>query len=77
MFKPTLDEFKALCKKGTRVPVYREHLADMETPVSAVSRFADDEHVFLLESVDRAEVGRYSFIGIHPGAVFAVEDGIP
>jgi len=78
MFKPSLEEFRSLCSQGNLVPVYREHLADMETPVSAISRFADDEFTFLLESVEGGERwGRYSFIGLHPRAVFTVEQGVP
>ena len=77
MFKPEINEFKRLSEKGTKfVPVFREFLADMETPVSALSAFADDENVFLLESVEGGErIGRYSFIGVNPYAVFTVEDG--
>ena len=77
MFKPEFAEFTRLSEKGTRfVPVFREFLADMETPVSALSAFADDENVFLLESVEGGErIGRYSFSGVDPYAVFTVEDG--
>jgi len=77
MFKPEFAEFTRLSEKGTRfVPVFREFLADMETPVSALSAFADDENVFLLESVEGGErIGRYSFIGVNPYAVFTVEEG--
>lgn len=77
MFKPEINEFKRLSEKGSKyVPVFREFLADMETPVSALSAFADDENVFLLESVEGGErIGRYSFIGVNPYAVFTVEDG--
>ena len=76
MFKPTLDEFRALSTGGNLIPVYREYLADMETPVSAFGRFADDEYAFLLESVEGGERwGRYSFIGVEPYAIFTVSDG--
>ena len=34
------------------IPVYREFVADMETPVSVLSHFADEPDVFLLESVE-------------------------
>ena len=76
MIRPTLEEFKALATRGNLVPVYREMLADMETPVSVFSRFVEDKHAFLLESVEGGERwGRFSFIGIHPYAVFTVEAG--
>jgi anthranilate synthase component 1 len=35
MFRPSLEEFKQKSKKGNLIPVYREILADRETPVSA------------------------------------------
>ena len=78
MFTPSLDEFRQLRSEGNCIPVYREHLADMETPVSAMSRFVQDDHAFLLESVEGGERwGRFSFIGLHPRAVFSVENSVP
>ena len=69
-------EFESCAKRGNLIPVYREMLADMETPVSVLSRFADDDSVFLLESVEGGErFGRYSFIGVRPRQVFTVENG--
>lgn len=77
MYQPDFEEFKRLAGEGgIYVPVFREFLADMETPVSALTAFADDENVFLLESVEGGErIGRYSFIGVNPYAVFTAEDG--
>ena len=76
MYKPDFDEFKSYCSKGNIVPVFREYLADMDTPVSVLNRFADNKHVFLLESVEGGERwGRYSFLGINPFALFKVQDG--
>ena len=61
--------FTERCGKGAVVPVYREYLADMETPVSVLNKFKDDEEVFLLESVEGSERwARYSFIGVNPHA---------
>jgi anthranilate synthase component 1 len=75
MFVPSREEFHKLAEKGNLIPVYREHLADMETPVSTFARFAEDDQVFLFESVEGGERwGRFSFIGIHPQAVFSVEN---
>ena len=78
MIQPSFEIFKTYAARANRVPVYREYLADFETPVSVLSRFADDENVFLLESVEGGErFGRYCFIGINPHAVFSVENGKP
>ena len=49
------------------LPLYRDILADMETPVSAYCKTAQRPYSFLLESVSGGErVARYSFIGIDP-----------
>lgn len=62
--------FSERSEAGAVVPVYREFLADMETPVSVLNKFKDDEEVFLLESVEGSERwARYSFIGVNPYAI--------
>lgn len=68
---PHLEDMAALFEKGDLVPVYRVLPADLETPVSAFLKlFRPDEPAFLLESVEGGEqVGRYSFIGVHPRQV--------
>ncbi len=49
------------------LPLYRDILVDLETPVSAYCKTARGPYSFLLESVNGGErVGRYSFIGIDP-----------
>jgi anthranilate synthase component 1 len=72
MFHPTLEEFQNVAKPGALVPVYREILADLETPVTAYMKIAKDQaYSFLLESVERADqIGRYSFLGANPAVVF-------
>jgi anthranilate synthase component 1 len=76
MIRPTYEEFESLCGRGNLIPVYREHLADVETPVSVVARFARDSRLFLLESVEGGmRWGRYSFIGLQPHTLFTVENG--
>ena len=71
----TREMFEARAASGGIVPVYREYLADMETPVSVLSR-AVDEDVFLLESVASSETGgRYSFLGVNPYATVYEKDG--
>lgn len=70
-YKPTKEEFVALSKKGNLIPVYKEILADMETPVSAYLKICDSDFAFLLESVEGGEnLGRYSFLGSDPSLVF-------
>ena len=57
--------------KTVAVPVWRDTLADMETPVSAFRRLAHRPNAFLLESVEGGEqLGRYSFLGAEPRTTF-------
>ena len=64
----TFDEFVDLAKRGTFVPVCKEIVADLLTPVSAFLKIAEhSDYAFLLESVEGGEhVGRYSFLGKDP-----------
>ena len=49
------------------MPVWREVLADLETPLSAFVKLVGDREGFLLESVEHAERwGRFSFLGRDP-----------
>src|SRR5438093_4637417 len=59
------------------VPIVRERLADLETPVSAFAKLRPLGGAFLLESVEGGErMGRYSFIGVLPRATFVFRDGV-
>ena len=70
MFKPSLEEFKKLSKSGNLIPVYKEILADLDTPVSAYMKISDGDYSFLLESVEGGEqIARYSFIGTEPESI--------
>ena len=67
--------FERYAARGNLIPVFREFIADLETPVSVLSRLVKEENVFLLESVEGGErFGRYSFIGLRPRGVFTVEE---
>lgn len=67
MYYPTMEEVKKLKNQGNLIPVYREIVADLETPVSAFLKIADGNYAFLLESVEGGErLARYSFIGADP-----------
>jgi len=70
-YTPTLEEFDGLCSQGNLIPVYREILADLETPVSAFLKIDQGGDAFLLESVEGGEKwGRYSFLGVGSEMVF-------
>jgi len=73
MYYPTLEEVKKLRWDGNLVPVYREIVADLETPVSAFLKIARGGYSFLLESVEGGErLARYSFIGTEPYRVLTI-----
>ena len=73
MYYPTLAEVKKLRKEGNLIPIYREIVADLETPVSAFLKINRGGYSFLLESVEGGErLARYSFIGTEPYRVLTV-----
>lgn len=59
-------EFQHLVDQGyNRIPVHREILADLDTPLSTYLKLADAPYSYLLESVQGGEKwGRYSMIGL-------------
>jgi len=69
-YTPSRAEFVAAAHRGNLIPVYRELLADSDTPVSAYAALGAGEHSFLLESVvGGATWAAYSFVGVAPRAV--------
>lgn len=69
-YHPDRGTFADLCGRHAVVPVWREILADAQTPVAAWLRLQPEPNGFLLESVEGGERwGRYSFLG---GDAFAV-----
>ena len=71
MYYPNYETFQKLAREGNLVPVYREILADTETPVSAFMKLRDRPYAFLLESVEGGEKwGRYTFLGYDPQTIF-------
>ncbi len=73
----TFDEFVELARRGTFVPVVKEIMADLLTPVSAFLKIAEhSDYAFLFESVEGGEqVARYSFLGKDPFLVLRSRDG--
>ncbi len=71
MYQPSLKEFKKRARQGNLVPVYREILADLETPVSAFLKIDHGKYSYLLESVEGGErIAQYSFLGVDPSVIF-------
>lgn len=78
MHSPNKAEFIKTAQSGNLIPVWKELLADQDTPLSCYERLRESlgesdplHHSFLLESVEGGEhLGRYSFLGILPRAVF-------
>lgn len=68
MQQPSFEEFRRLADKSGLVPVYREIIADLDTPLTIFDKVAGGKsHAFLLESLEGGEEwGRYSFIGLDP-----------
>lgn len=70
MYTPTLYEFVKKADEGNLIPVYREFIADTDTPVSAFMKLRQafgGSNSFLLESVAGGEnIARYSYLGCNP-----------
>ena len=77
MKQTTFEEFTDLARRATFVPVVKEVVADLLTPVSAFLKIAEhSDYAFLLESVEGGEhVGRYSFLGKDPFLILTSKAG--
>ncbi|MFZ7096804.1 anthranilate synthase component I [Luteimonas dalianensis] len=69
----TREQFDRHAADGhTRIPVVREVLSDLDTPLSVYLKLADGPYTCLFESVEGGErFGRYSIIGLPAARVFA------
>jgi anthranilate synthase component 1 len=75
MYYPTLEEVKRRKGEGNLIPIYREIVADLDTPVSAYLKIHRKGQSFLLESVEGGQrLARYSFIGTEPYKVLTVRE---
>ncbi|MCX6539119.1 MAG: anthranilate synthase component I [Acidobacteria bacterium] len=74
----TFEQFVEWAKQGTFVPVCKEIMADLLTPVSAFLKIAEhSDYAYLLESVEGGEqVARYSFLGKDPFLILRAVDGV-
>jgi anthranilate synthase component 1 len=75
VISPSRADFHALARDHTVVPVWRELLADLTTPVAAFLRLVGDEQGFLLESVEHERWGRWSFVGRRPALTLTSQGG--
>ncbi len=68
---PTKARFVELAREATLIPVYKEFIADIDTPVSALLKLGEAPYRYLLESVEGGDrMGRYSFVGNSAALLF-------
>jgi anthranilate synthase component 1 len=72
---PDLEAARGLAEECNVIPVKMSFTDDCETPVSALLKLRGDGPCFLLESAERGQVGRYSFLGTRQHAVIRWSDG--
>ena len=77
MFKPNLDEVRALSKNYKTIPISRTLYADIRTPIEVLRILKGiSRHCFLLESLeDTSRWGRYTFLGYDPQLEITCTDG--
>ena len=70
----TPEQFQQYARQGyNRIPVMREVLADLDTPLSAYLKLANQPYTYLFESVRGGEQwGRYSIIGLTSATMIEV-----
>src|SRR5215216_5408194 len=77
--RPSRDQVAAIARQNDdirAVPIFREVMADLETPVSAYLKIRGSGPAYLLESIEGGErLARYSFIGSDPIAVLTLRAG--
>ena len=69
----TFEQFRQQAAEGHhRIPVVREVLSDLDTPLSVYLKLADGPHTYLFESVEGGErFGRYSIIGLPARRIYS------
>lgn len=79
MFLPKLNDFKKLAKSANVIPIFKEIIGDLETPVSTYLKLTNSKknrrYSCLLESVEGGEkIGRFSFIALEPFLIFTTNN---
>ena len=74
----TSAQFQQLAQQGYNlIPVYRQRLADTDTPLSIFARLKQHQQAYLFESVEGGENwARYSIIGLGESTVFSCNEGV-
>jgi anthranilate synthase component I len=76
IYVPSREQYREYATRGNLIPVYREVVADADTPVSAFAKVGNRDYSFLLESVLGGEKwAAYSFIGVAPRIIFRASKG--
>jgi anthranilate synthase component 1 len=75
MVRPDRELFRELARRARAVPVVRELLADLDTPLATFLKVDDGATAFLFESGEGGDWGRFSFIGVGARARFRSRDG--
>ena len=74
MISLTLENFKALSKKGNLIPIFKEISLDYDNPLSILKKISSKKYCFLLESSDGPEKwSQYSFLGFDPNLIISSE----
>ena len=77
MVRPDPESFREFARSGRAVPLVREILADLDTPVSTFLKLDDGRSSFLFESAEGGkDWGRFSFIGLGARASFVARAGM-
>ena len=72
----SLNEVLKLSKKHNVIPLFKETMADLETPLSAYMKIDNPEYSFLLESVEGGEnIARHSYLSREPVGIVSYKDG--
>ncbi|MHB8171333.1 MAG: anthranilate synthase component I [Thermincolia bacterium] len=76
MFYPTKEEYLKLAEEYNLIPVSREVVVDLDTPISICLKLGLDNISYLLESVEGGEnLARYSFLGLQSFLTYRNKDG--
>ena len=74
----TFEKFKKLAKKHKIVPVFKQVLSDLLTPVAAWAHLCNhSQYGFILESVEKGNnYSRFSYLGIDPKTIIKLENNV-